>query len=72
MTSKYGQHETARVQYFSVENYISVQIQATSQKPNVVVIVADDMGHHDLSSMGSHIHTPNIDRLSREGVKKRT
>jgi len=41
----------------------------TSTRPNVVVIVADDMGHHDLSSMGSHIQTPNIDRLTTEGVK---
>ena len=48
-----------------------IQINATTQQPNVVVIVADDMGHHDLSSMGSHIQTPNIDKLSAEGVKKR-
>ncbi len=37
-------------------------------RPNVVVILADDMGFSDIGCFGSEIRTPHIDRLAREGV----
>lgn len=38
-------------------------------RPNIIFIMADDLGYADLSSTGSHhIKTPNIDRIGREGV----
>ncbi|WP_183556778.1 arylsulfatase [Mucilaginibacter sp. SP1R1] len=43
--------------------------QETNPKPNIVIILADDMGFADLGCFGSEIHTPNIDRLAREGLK---
>lgn len=38
-------------------------------KPNVVYIVIDDMGFAQLGCYGSHIHTPNMDRLAGEGLR---
>lgn len=38
--------------------------------PNVIVIMADDLGYADISAYGIHrIPTPNIDRIGSEGVK---
>lgn len=37
--------------------------------PNVVLILADDMGFSDLGCYGGEIRTPNIDRLGRAGVR---
>lgn len=37
--------------------------------PNVVIVLADDLGFSDLGCYGSEIATPNLDRLSSEGVR---
>ena len=43
---------------------------AKETKPNVIIILADDLGYGDLSVYGSKtINTPNIDRLAHEGVR---
>ncbi|QEF99181.1 Arylsulfatase precursor [Stieleria maiorica] len=43
---------------------------ATAEKPNVIVIMADDLGYGDVSCYGAtSLKTPNIDRLSEEGVR---
>ncbi len=41
----------------------------TSKRPNILIILADDMGHGDLSINGGKTPTPNIDRIIREGVR---
>ena len=42
---------------------------ATPGAPNVVILLADDLGWHDVGYHGSEIRTPNIDRLATEGVR---
>ena len=39
------------------------------ERPNVVILVADDLGWADVSFHGQQIETPNLDRLASEGVE---
>jgi len=41
---------------------------STEGRPNILLIVADDLGYADLGVYGSEIETPNIDRLASSGV----
>jgi arylsulfatase A-like enzyme len=40
-----------------------------SEKPNVIMILVDDMGFSDIGSYGSEINTPNLDFLASNGVR---
>ena len=45
-------------------------IQLTAKFPNIIFIMVDDMGYHDLGCYGSKtISTPNIDRMAKEGIR---
>jgi arylsulfatase len=41
--------------------------QTTS--PNIIIIMADDMGYSDLGCYGGEINTPNLDRLAKNGLR---
>lgn len=40
-----------------------------ADRPNIVYVMADDLGWHDLGYLGKEIRTPNIDRLAQGAVK---
>ncbi len=41
----------------------------SEQKPNVVIILNDDMGFSDIGCYGGEIDTPNLDRLAANGLR---
>ncbi len=50
--------------------FSSSTVLAAETKPNVVLILADDLGWADLGCYGSKFHqTPNLDRMAAEGVR---
>lgn len=56
---------------FGLFAYTSVgsKSKQSIQKPNIVLIMGDDMGYSDLGCYGSEIQTPNLDRLASEGLR---
>ncbi len=45
--------------------------QSAQERPNIILIMADDMGYSDIGCYGGGIDTPNIDRLAAGGLKYR-
>ena len=46
-----------------------LSIAVAAPRPNIVVILADDMGYSDIGCYGSEIATPNLDRLAANGLR---
>lgn len=42
---------------------------ATSSRPNIIIVLADDLGFSDVGCYGGEVRTPVLDRLGREGVR---
>ncbi len=58
--------------FFSVVLFtllLSSLTTASAAKPNIIVILADDLGYSDIASYGSEISTPNLDQLAQEGLR---
>ncbi|MCL4154650.1 UNVERIFIED_CONTAM: hypothetical protein GTU68_043237, partial [Idotea baltica] len=41
----------------------------TTNLPNIVILLADDLGYGDLGCYGSATQTPNLDQLAKEGIR---
>jgi len=44
-------------------------VAQSNEKPNIILILADDMGYSDMSSYGGIIQTPNLDQLTANGIR---
>lgn len=52
---------------FILFSYITTAV--AQKKPNIVLILADDMGFSDIGCYGGEVHTPNLDGLASEGIR---
>src|SRR5712692_8508899 len=48
---------------------LSAAHKAPARRPNIILILCDDMGFSDLGCYGSEIATPNLDRLATNGLR---
>ena len=48
---------------------VSAAEKKENKKPNIILILADDMGYSDIGCFGSEIPTPNLDKLAQKGVR---
>ena len=44
-------------------------LRASKSKPNIILIMADDMGYSDIGCYGGEIQTPNLDKLADNGLR---
>ena len=59
------------IQLFSVIILIiSIQNSFATEKPNIIFVLADDLGWSELGCYGNAFHeTPNLDRMAKEGMR---
>ena len=44
-------------------------LETENPRPNILLIVADDLGYSDISPFGAEISTPELDKLANQGVR---
>lgn len=70
MPKRFGVLVVFALMVFGGEISSRQQPSPSATRPNVILIMSDDMGYADLGSYGAtDIKTPNLDRLAREGVR---
>ena len=80
VTNLYANSSSAQDAQFPIENESLVQLDkaksknqqdliSTDKRPNILIIVADDMGWSDIGPFGSEIHTPSLDKMADSGLK---
>lgn len=55
--------------FLTLFSALTFQLAEAQKKPNIVIILADDMGFSDIGCFGSEIPTPNLDKLAKRGVR---
>lgn len=53
----------------ALESPVPDETRVSDARPNILLIVADDLGFTDLGAFGGEISTPHLDRLARDGLR---
>ena len=53
----------------SVIFFVGEAVEAKETRPNILLIVADDLGYSDIGAYGGQINTPVLDKLAEEGIR---
>ena len=59
----------AKLAVLSTVGRTSVEASRTAERPNIILIMSDDMGYSDIACYGGEINTPNLDRLASNGLR---
>ena len=56
--------------FFIAANLLAIPVARADERPNIVVILCDDLGYGDLECYGHpHIKTPNLNKLAEDGIR---
>ncbi|MFN8345397.1 MAG: arylsulfatase [Spirosomataceae bacterium] len=55
--------------FYFLPVWVLAQPKKTAERPNIIVILADDMGFSDIGCFGGEIPTPHLDRLAAKGIR---
>ncbi|MCK7510550.1 MAG: sulfatase-like hydrolase/transferase [Desulfobacterales bacterium] len=55
--------------FTALASHATASAADASRRPNIVIILGDDLGFADMGSFGSEIKTPNLDSLAKDGVR---
>ena len=55
--------------FLSIIFISTIRVYGIDSRPNVVLLLADDLGSKDLSCYGGPVKTPNLDFLANQGVR---
>jgi N-sulfoglucosamine sulfohydrolase len=70
MLARCLQFAAAMLLFGSTLSARAADVPAASERPNIVLMIADDLGCEDVGAFGNpEVGTPNIDRLAREGLR---
>lgn len=59
-----------RREFLASSGVAALPVQASPPRPNIVFILADDLGYGDIGCYGQQrMHTPNLDRMANEGMR---
>ena len=58
-----------KVKHFAWTLGLAPAIAPAAEKPNIIIIMADDMGYSDIGCYGGEINTPSIDALAANGIR---
>lgn len=63
-------HRTvAKFAAFALVTFFLAAVSSAAARPNILIILADDLGYSDLGCYGGEIETPNLDRLAQNGLQ---
>ena len=69
MKNNYLLYGFSGLSLFAAQSCRTAESNSNNEKPNIVLIMVDDMGYSDIGCYGGEIPTPNIDRLAERGVR---
>ena len=56
---------------FALKSKNQPETPKAAKRPNIIVILADDMGYSDMGCYGGEVHTPHLDYLAKNGLRYR-
>lgn len=57
------------IQFSGCKAKIKQEAQNSESRPNIILIMSDDMGFSDIGCYGGEIQTPNLDKLAQNGIR---